>query len=314
MPEDAPARAAGTGRSEPVEISREVREEIYEHVFSSPDAEVAGVLVGPPSKSGPIIVSGRIEASDADNQLASVTFTHESWSAIYEDLEKNHDGMEIVGWYHSHPGFGIFLSDHDLFIHQNFFSGERQVAFVVDPLSAEEGIFGWDGGAVEKLSERPTDRKPVTREAPTRPVATQAPSRRTRMLAGVIALLIFGAIIGVGVGLLLTSGNRSEKSKRDAKTISSLQASLTAARAQLAETQGNTSAPVTKVDIETTTYRVKPGDTLTSIAQQSLGSASYAPLIAGVNGISDENAIAEGTELRVPTRATATALTKAGGR
>jgi len=29
---------------------------------------------------------------------------------------------KIVGWYHSHPGFGIFLSEYDLFIHRNFFT------------------------------------------------------------------------------------------------------------------------------------------------------------------------------------------------
>ena len=27
---------------------------------------------------------------------------------------------DIVGWYHTHPSFGIFLSHHDLFIHQQF--------------------------------------------------------------------------------------------------------------------------------------------------------------------------------------------------
>ncbi len=33
----------------------------------------------------------------------------------------NSPNIDIVGWYHTHPSFGIFLSHHDLFIHQNFF-------------------------------------------------------------------------------------------------------------------------------------------------------------------------------------------------
>src|SRR5260370_28351362 len=60
--------------------------------------------------------------------------------------------MKIVGWYRSHPGFGVFLSEHDLFIQENFFSGPHQVAWVYDPHTDEEGCFGWVGGKTEKLS------------------------------------------------------------------------------------------------------------------------------------------------------------------
>jgi len=56
-----------------------------------------------------------------------------------------------VGWYHSHPGFGVFLSEHDMFIQENFFSSPQQVAWVFDPHTDEEGCFGWVNGKVEKL-------------------------------------------------------------------------------------------------------------------------------------------------------------------
>ena len=58
----------------------------------------------------------------------------------------------IVGWYHSHPGFGVFLSEHDLFIQENFFSSPGQVAWVYDPHTDEEGCFGWVAGEVHRLS------------------------------------------------------------------------------------------------------------------------------------------------------------------
>ena len=58
-----------------------------------------------------------------------------------------------MGWYHSHPGFGVFLSDHDTFIHKNFFSSALQVAWVYDPHSDEEGCFGWAGERLERVSE-----------------------------------------------------------------------------------------------------------------------------------------------------------------
>ena len=51
----------------------------------------------------------------------------------------------IVGWYHSHPGFGIFLSEHDRFIHRHFFGEPGQIALVIDPLAHVEGLFAWVG-------------------------------------------------------------------------------------------------------------------------------------------------------------------------
>ena len=51
-----------------------------------------------------------------------VTFTQDTWEHIYQIKDRDYPDARIVGWYHSHPGFGVFLSDHDTFIHKNFFS------------------------------------------------------------------------------------------------------------------------------------------------------------------------------------------------
>jgi len=47
----------------------------------------------------------------------------------------------IVGWYHSHPGYGLFLSDIDIISHSTFFNQPYHVALVVDPLKKEYGFF-----------------------------------------------------------------------------------------------------------------------------------------------------------------------------
>ena len=49
-------------------------------------------------------------------------------------MDAEHSEERIVGWYHTHPGFGIFLSGMDLFIQDHFFNLPWQVAFVYDPL------------------------------------------------------------------------------------------------------------------------------------------------------------------------------------
>jgi len=135
-----------------------VRERIYDHVFSSLEAEVGGVLIGHLREDGSPLVTAIIPALEAEGGRSRVTFTHEAWSTIHSTLDRSYPGKEILGWYHSHPGFGIFLSEHDLFIHRNFFGRAEQVAIVVDPHAGSEGLFVWRAGEVVKAGEEATMR------------------------------------------------------------------------------------------------------------------------------------------------------------
>lgn len=47
----------------------------------------------------------------------------------------------VVGWYHSHPGFGCWLSGVDINTQQSFEAlSERAVAVVVDPIQSVKGL------------------------------------------------------------------------------------------------------------------------------------------------------------------------------
>ena len=73
-----------------------------------------------PSKTRAVLfvkVDATIDALYAEEKGTELTFTQETWDYIHKELESKHKGKKIVGWYHTHPGFGIFLSDRDLFIH-----------------------------------------------------------------------------------------------------------------------------------------------------------------------------------------------------
>ena len=81
------------------------------------------MLVGTVDRSaGRVTVSGVVPATTAIGRVASLTFTHETWDEVDREMAAHFPELEIVGWYHSHPRFGIFLSSHDLLIHENFFS------------------------------------------------------------------------------------------------------------------------------------------------------------------------------------------------
>jgi proteasome lid subunit RPN8/RPN11 len=134
-----------------VVIEGEVARKIRQHARASMTAEVCGVLLGSADQDRTVI-DACIAGVNAAQGGAHVTFTQDTWEHIYKIKDRQFPDHKIVGWYHSHPGFGVFLSEHDLFIQENFFSSPQQVAWVYDPHTDEEGCFGWVGGKTEKLS------------------------------------------------------------------------------------------------------------------------------------------------------------------
>lgn len=214
---------------------------IYQHVFDNADREVGGVLVGRTAAAGGLpLITGAIPAISADEQRATLTFTQEAWAHVHRVLESEFPPDEqIVGWYHSHPGFGIFLSGHDLFIHENFFSAPSQIAVVVDPHARMEGVFAWRDGELAALFEHPTPSGWIAARPAQRPVseveagagararaggntghsvrmATAAPHDRYPLLALVIAGIV-GIMIGFGIWSLAEGGS-STSAPSTAKT------------------------------------------------------------------------------------------------
>jgi proteasome lid subunit RPN8/RPN11 len=133
-----------------LEIDSEVARAIRQHARSSMNQEICGVLVGTENGSTTII-SSRIEGKEASQGGAHVTFTQETWNHIYKVKDARFPNDKIVGWYHSHPGFGVFLSEYDLFIQQNFFNAKHQVAWVFYPQCDQVSGVGWVGEKIARL-------------------------------------------------------------------------------------------------------------------------------------------------------------------
>jgi len=134
-----------------VVMEAEVARKIRQHSRTSMKAEVCGVLIGS-MEDERTLVEACIAGVNAAQGGAHVTFTQDTWEHIYKIKDEQFPEKKIVGWYHSNPGFGVFLSEHDLFIQENFFSSPQQVAWVYDPHTDEEGCFGWVGGKIDKLN------------------------------------------------------------------------------------------------------------------------------------------------------------------
>jgi proteasome lid subunit RPN8/RPN11 len=179
---------------------------IYPHVFAHADREVGGVLIGQAVNAGDLpVITGAIAALSADEQRATLTFTQDAWEHVHRTLDRDFpDDQQIVGWYHSHPSFGIFLSEPDLFIHRNFFNGPSQIALVVDPIAKTEGVFAWRGEDIAQLYEHSTPARWIATSErgslPLRRHSGSAPDARAAERAPSIVALLVAALIGLGVG------------------------------------------------------------------------------------------------------------------
>lgn len=139
-----------------VSFSASAYEAVRRHARENTSIEICGVLAGRPArdKQGAFLeVEAAVRGEHASARAGQVTFTHETWDHVQKVLAEEHPGLKVVGWYHSHPGYGLFLSQQDEFIHSQFFSLPWQVAFVVDPMAEEDGFFVWRQGKPERIRQ-----------------------------------------------------------------------------------------------------------------------------------------------------------------
>ncbi|MEP7145815.1 MAG: LysM peptidoglycan-binding domain-containing protein [bacterium] len=128
-------------------ILRNTLTKVDEYLASDINNELGGVLIGDIglSSSGDnfIVIDNLIKAKHTNSSISRLTFTHETWDYINQILEKDFPGKKILGWFHSHPGHTVFLSNYDMFIQENFFNMDYMVAYVYDPTINDRGFFSW---------------------------------------------------------------------------------------------------------------------------------------------------------------------------
>lgn len=147
------ARPLGTiHRAAPaVLVHEDVLDRILKYSEAGMAREIGGFLLGDRAEAPRPYVRIRhfLPAAGTRGDAASLTFTHQTWSVLNRQLEKHHPDQKVVGWHHTHPDLGVFLSGYDMFLHRHFFPEPWQVALVVDPCRQEFGFFQWVGPEVE---------------------------------------------------------------------------------------------------------------------------------------------------------------------
>jgi len=138
-----------------VRIKKMAKDLIDEYAASNTKKELGGVLIGNYKQINGhyyVYVEAALKANYTDASKSEIKFTHQTWEDIDRKKDQYYPNKKIVGWFHTHPGFGVFLSDYDLFIQENFFKLAFQVAYVVDPVKGKAVFFGNDDGEIVKIN------------------------------------------------------------------------------------------------------------------------------------------------------------------
>jgi len=134
---------------------------VRDHAATAPRLEVGGLLIGDVYTAGSgfhVDVSGALPARRAISGMLHLRFGVAAWLDLTRErhLRKRE---RVVGWYHTHPGIGVFLSATDRNLHGAFFCGlPWYVALVFDPAGPagpagdELGVFAQDDGALGQLA------------------------------------------------------------------------------------------------------------------------------------------------------------------
>jgi proteasome lid subunit RPN8/RPN11 len=142
----SPLEDGGNRPSLAVFVTQKAYVRVCAHAGSDLDNEVGGWLVGKwrmDQTTGEhfIVVETILPAPFTRQGGAFLTFTHDTQVALYTEMEARFPKKELVGWYHTHPRMGIFLSGYDTWLHHNFFPRPYQVALVIEPHSTIGGFF-----------------------------------------------------------------------------------------------------------------------------------------------------------------------------
>lgn len=129
--------------------------QIAQHGESDLSSELGGVLLGTAYRYEQQVyvdIKAALPAVSGDHGPVHFTFSADSWTQLHRDRTARYPGLEVVGWFHTHPDLGVFYSGDDVVVHSAAFTLPWQVGLVVDPVRKEGSFFGWVGGELSTIS------------------------------------------------------------------------------------------------------------------------------------------------------------------
>jgi len=168
-------------------VERQAESQLIEHLSIDRYTETGGVVVGEAyvcseTRKHYTEIVGSIAATHTVGNAVHFQFSPECWSSIFRNQKQYYPGSTIVGWYHSHPNHGIFLSGTDLNTQRLSFNKIWQIAVVFDPQRREIGYFYSANGLIIKpiYLGKSTSKQPEFSEDSATPQLREEPTESRR--------------------------------------------------------------------------------------------------------------------------------------
>ncbi len=127
-----------------VALRKVTKRNIYRHLTQQ-RTEMGGLLIGTVysidlagSQTYIVVISDSVPSKMIESTSVSLKLGPDVWLSARSMCTETE---RIVGWYHSHPGFGAFFSSTDKKTQKDFFNQPFDIGLVVDPFRKEEKWF-----------------------------------------------------------------------------------------------------------------------------------------------------------------------------
>ncbi len=243
--------------------------------------ERAGLLLGEvliEGKTRVIHVTAAVPATDAHGTRTGVEFALAAWESVLRERDTAWRDLRTLGWFHTHTGWGVFLSDSDLLLHRHFFPHPNMVAFVLDPTTGRDGFFRWDSGTIAPCR---TYALVGTRDqVAAYKRSTRSSRSRGRIAVAATALAVIGVCVGVAYPRLVAREAGPVRVKHVVHK-----------------------SPVRVRSPETVrVYHLGKRDNLWIICNRVYGDGDLVDALAKYNGIKDYSGLQVGQEIKLPSR------------
>jgi len=283
-----------------------------------PSGESGGFLVGKKRnlkslEEYEIVVDQFVPVTQTRGGASRFALTKDHFQALQRSLQASGSDLRIVGWMHSHPGFGVFLSAFDKQQHERLFARPWHIAYVIDAQLGERALYHCVDHIWRELPGYYILRSEYAGVEKGRP--------RTRPARLGAALLLLALLITAGVYGYNWYNERFRQPAKPATlenaepvttplrgqsvvTVTPAPARVETAApqqppqpAQQPQQQGQPQAPQ---PAQPRQYVVSRGDTLWDIAEKVYGDGSLYRLIVEANNISNPSQVRTGTVLVIP--------------
>ncbi|AGF56589.1 proteasome lid subunit RPN8/RPN11/LysM repeat protein [Clostridium saccharoperbutylacetonicum] len=309
------------GETDVNDVKIYIKQDVYNEIekFSKADTtrERGGILIGDYAEVNNkknVIISDFIEAKYTDATASTLTFTHETWNYIHNEHENLYPDKKILGWQHTHPSYGIFLSNYDIFIQENFFNLPWQIAYVVDPIAGTRGFFQWKNDKVEK-----TNSFYIFDDIGKKLEIKLDKSNKSKGKLSLFSLITFFILASVLVFTIfegtekinyeekqneLLIANNQLTTEKDELTKKLQESKELIEKLQQAENTPKENKKTDEVDkdiLKLKPYTIQAGDTLNEICKKhNLDYDKNKALVLKINGITNEDKIYVGEKLYLP--------------